>query len=392
MSNIIYYKKFNKTWPKKCLDETFAVMKKNKTSYTKAILDYISISNSKNQYLPKTLYKFYAPTSDNILDIKNRRLWMAHPSSFNDPFDCCIGFDQEAYEKYCLLRIAKEGDLTDKEDSEGFSHNDVNRIELSKTDFGYGVFDKREDYFSAKRNILEQKSDIFKKHVNKLLNQYKEELEYKLKHIQNPNIRVGCFSELDDEVVLKKIQMWSHYADNHKGFCVEYDISPLIGESTTKMNDYDFYDSRDEYLAERVSAVIKGGLFPVIYSSQRVNFPVTKLYKSKIQDLTNFNEAIYKSFIIKSTNWSYEKEWRIIINDRICKYYDNKIPFPYIKRIYLGCKMNQNLINTMLEIGEDLGIEVLLLEMNSKKFTLDKVNLDYYKWQRKWNTIDNPFT
>ena len=33
---------------------------------------------------------------------------------------------------------------------------------------------------------------------------------------------VSCFSEVNDSIVI-----WSHYANNHKGFCLEYDFKSL---------------------------------------------------------------------------------------------------------------------------------------------------------------------
>ena len=36
------------------------------------------------------------------------------------------------------------------------------------------------------------------------------------------SIHVACFSETKESIL-----MWSHYADNHKGFCVEYDFKEL---------------------------------------------------------------------------------------------------------------------------------------------------------------------
>ena len=88
---------------------------------------------------------------------------------------------------------------------------------------------------------------------------------------------------------------------------------------------------------------------------------------------------------IKSNNWSYEKEWRIILDDKVCQYYDNKIPFPYTKKIYLGCRMKPNLIETMLEIGDELGIEVSILTTSSNKFILEEKSANRYKCNKEWN-------
>ncbi|CQR75198.1 hypothetical protein SOV_37020 [Sporomusa ovata DSM 2662] len=120
-------------WQNKYLKEVFSIGKKFNQNYTRTILNNSSILDKKDEYyFPNLLYKFYAPTSDNILDIKNKRLWMAHLSSFNDPFDCCIGFDEEAYEKYCLLKIISSQEMTSrKEESEKFTNDEITRLEQS---------------------------------------------------------------------------------------------------------------------------------------------------------------------------------------------------------------------------------------------------------------------
>ena len=83
--------------------------------------------------------------------------------------------------------------------------------------------------------------------------------------------------------------MWSHYANHHKGFCIEYDIEQIPhGDMRRKM------------------------LFQVIYSDAM--FYCTKFLAPKVKkDLSTFNnlypilQAIYKS-----PEWIYEMEWRLV--------------------------------------------------------------------------------
>ena len=113
--------------------------------------------------------------------------------------------------------------------------------------------------------------------------------------------------------------------------------------------------------------------------------------QGKIKYNSNIDELIYKTFVVKSSNWSYEKEWRIIIDEQIGNHFDNKIPFPYAKSIYLGCRADNELIGTMLKLGEELGIDVYLLTMDGKKFSLESIkpwNYNYDKDQKKWK---NPY-
>jgi hypothetical protein len=138
------------------------------------------------------------------------------------------------------------------------------------------------------------------------------------------NFRVACFSEFNrNEGFKKDIQMWSHYADNHKGFCVEYDLSLLKETTVFSLDDHEYYREQPQYLDERLRAAIKGGLFPVIYTSSRVNIPISKLRKVRIDEIgdlrhnSDIGAILYKTYIVKSANWNYEKEWRIILDGKI---------------------------------------------------------------------------
>jgi len=112
---------------------------------------------------------------------------------------------------------------------------------------------------------------------------------------------VSCFSELVDSRL-----MWSHYACNHRGFCIEYDLVELMGIGTV--------------------------VLPVNYTD--TVFPVEGFQNKYIQLFT----------LTKHIDWEYEKEWRYFSYDL-----EHQKPLPgkatnSVKpsAIYLGCKINEN--------------------------------------------------
>lgn len=92
-------------WQKHFIRDVFAKKNSSEDSFSKIVFKNPELikSEEKEGKLPQTLFKFYAPTSNNILDIRKKRLWLSHPKSFNDPFDCHVGADFENYEKHSLL-------------------------------------------------------------------------------------------------------------------------------------------------------------------------------------------------------------------------------------------------------------------------------------------------
>ena len=396
---LINLEKNRRDWQRRFITTIFNKANNKEKSFIKMAFENLELLNSKNTVLPPYLFKYYSPTSENILDIQNQKVWLSNPKSFNDPFDCKIGYDNEKFDKNMLLQFISENGCVEEENKlNGFTVEEKWRIYNSRLGMSFGYFSKKEEYFIAKHLILNSKSEKFRGAVYDFLNEKESELDTKISKLRDVDIRVACFSEFDKyDEFFKQIVMWSHYADNHKGFCVEYDLELLKKDIQFSLEDYQFYYKKSEYLLEKNIALIKAGLFPVEYTCNRINIPITKLKKLEFDSQgnqgnnCNINELIYKTFIVKSANWNYEKEWRLIVDGKISNFYDNKLPFPYAKRIYLGCKANTELIDTLIEIGKKIGVEVVLLKLDSKKFILEESRITDYNFMREYNQSRNPF-
>lgn len=126
-----------------------------------------------------------------------------------------------------------------------------------------------------------------------------------------------CFSESASSTL-----MWSHYANNNRGICIEYDFESIKG--------HPFYSS----------------LFPVAYTEKPVN----------VYDFVHENKGAFSvetgvlvSVLNKAKCWAYEKEWRLILlNERIGQHKVDMYPtFNGViaaKRIILGQHFLDNFI------------------------------------------------
>lgn len=130
--------------------------------------------------------------------------------------------------------------------------------------------------------------------------------------------------------------MWSHYADSHKGICIEYDFSECSKNGNQP--------------------------FPVYYSNARPKFP----WKAAIEQTPEMQREatvhFMKALLTKDEAWSYEREWRILIlaNSGI----DN-ISAPPIKCIYIGALCSQGNAEKVISAAKEMGIPV-------KKMTVDR--------------------
>lgn len=121
---------------------------------------------------------------------------------------------------------------------------------------------------------------------------------------------VYCLSEINDNIL-----MWSHYASNHTGFCIEFE--------RTKENDL-----------KPESCV------PIIYPDDD-SIPVIE------NEELESSKTFAKIATTKSKLWSYEKEWRIISREIGGR--TSSLPGD-ITSIIFGCRMNEGNRNTIRKI------------------------------------------
>lgn len=390
-------------WQKDFIKKVHAQKTKD-SEFSDIVIDDLCLLNSKNKHLPNSLFKFYTVTSENILDIKNKKLWLSHPSTFNDPYDCSVGYNEDEYEKKQLLEAIRKNNLLGASGDDVITEDEYNEIYNSCVNGEeYYLYSKKKGYSNVIFDLSQKKTPTLKDKIYKLRSIANEDAKQKIDNIRKTNIRVACFSAKKthstyyvspkNHECLSKIQMWSHYAMNHKGFCVEYDISSMKNDITLNFSQSHFYSDNDKnkYLAERLSVITKGGLFPVIYTAQRVKIPYTKLKNYKLDERNEIIEILYNAYITKSTVWSYENEWRLIIDEKVSGYYKNKIPFPYIKKIYLGCMMDKNHIDELMSIADEIGAEIQFMKMESNKFDLLEISSTYYKLDEERRQYYSPY-
>lgn len=176
-----------------------------------------------------------------------------------------------------------------------------------------------------------------------------------IKEFQN----IACLSETQTSPT-----MWAHYAKSHTGFVVEYDFknynSPCI--NCHKKCTYQHYEL----------------LFPVIYSDERFDaknyvasfWSQQVLGNSKVEIFIPKDDelALYKVLLYKSTDWQYEKEWRIISQ---CSTFPNIIQKPIA--IYLGVNIEKDNKQKLIDFAKKNNIETyeMYIDNASNKFQMN---------------------
>ncbi len=189
-----------------------------------------------------------------IDDIKNNRITLVSPELFNDPYDCLIPFfeniSEEEFNQILKPHIIEN---LEREIEESKARQSGGRNMLNYEVFNNFVIDVLNNSFSVK-NLTER----FEKWFPSFFSEYLDEFGIKQKaelyneggeiwtkvligdalrqmHVFDNNdfskkidltqkqAKVACFSKNHNSMYF-----WSHYANSHKGICLEYSFKPNV--------------------------------------------------------------------------------------------------------------------------------------------------------------------
>ena len=235
--------------------------------------------------IPSKLYKYQAidnrakpKESHSLENLRKHQVWLTKPFHFNDPFDCSIPFKltepSDTEWRLLMSRTSRDKQFIDELKQKNIDPKIYYDENLRPTEHA-----KRMVYMGS-----ELKS--------------REWVESPKKH------GVACFTIRPDNAL-----MWSHYADKHQGFCLEFDT----GHSPFKL---------------RGSRIHR-----VKYSDKYPQLSLSEFYLAR-------QPAPYTALLLlttKSTYWSYEQEWRLLDVQGDCgvKYVSKTLT-----GVYFGLKMS----------------------------------------------------
>jgi hypothetical protein len=217
---------------------------------------------------PERLYKYQTVSARTLENLKLRTLWFSSPSCFNDPFDCAL---------HIVHTALSDADL-DRAYRYLLSRGDTPRdLDMQMTPDGKPGERLRQAIVQGANLAFEE-----------------------LRSERLGKIGIACFSAKNDDPL-----MWAHYADGHRGFCLEFDTS---GPPFSKAE-------------------------PVKYHAEVP--PVNPL--DYIEGLETGGPGPLDLMVrTKSECWQYEAEWRVLHAEAGTAY---TYPPELLTGIYLGASM-----------------------------------------------------
>jgi hypothetical protein len=265
--------------------------------------------------IPPKLYKYRPFDVFALRLLTQAQVYYSDPRQFNDPLDCDptieVDIDREALEQVCyhFLRQTKS---------------------------------EREavDVISNRRYLLKEYGDY----------ETDPEIDAYLKRMLASDIKDLLVAELGAKGVLSLSEiwqsplMWSHYADEHRGLCIEYD--------TTQIPHPD--------------------LGPVDYRAPR-SVKASDLARWKMEGSAEAGRQVHQTyFFAKSGEWDYEREWRYIA--RTSGVLDVGLP---ITAIHFGLRCDAAVVTGIVTLLSSLpNIELYEIYPLDNSFSLERRSVD----------------
>lgn len=258
---------------------------------------------SKAKAVPRLLYK-YCPINKYTSDMFCQGvIWLSSPKCFNDPYDCKPVYEEMSEnEKKELCKIQLK--------------HETPRMASDEIDEAVEVKFTKED---CDRLVTERIRIL----INKI-----------------DSTRIFCTSEL-----YKSVVMWSHYADVHRGICIEFDTSKIP----------------------------EGTSFHIVnYEHERPSIHL-------LRDLEILGK---KTVSFKSREWAYEKEWRMVLlpldNCKSCRR-ELSIDPGLITGIIFGEQISDDDLKRVIAWCRPLKLQPKLYttSLDDKLFQINRTPIDY---------------
>ena len=253
------------------------------TSTEEMVKGVLPIREAISEMMPKSLFRFRSCDDRHIEAFEKDAIYALTADSFNDPYDTLLRYDLEGIRQYVDYVMSMEG----LEKLKAFFDQGNDFIDEVKMMLSEEVWTSLKAGLQSTKDLttLKERVEASRQQMLSLISTLFPILTSFSKRFST----IACFSE-----DVKSILMWSHYADSHKGFALEYDFRPTMSSKPLE----------------------RRAIYPVVYSDERYDASVyiTRQFMhvlgfhSKNPDITAFSKvALHKSRV-----WEYEREWRII--------------------------------------------------------------------------------
>lgn len=329
-----------KAWPNNLLEYLMDVDPKN--------TDIEQAQKIKDLYIPSKLYR-YRSICKAEKDLRTKKVALVPPTFFSDPFDSASSIIYQTFESNTIKKSIKENSMLENGFGDFFSKKEIETLKedaIESTEPRGKIIEQLDIFFErvqkkTGKTLTEQQKENFRDDFRQQIKQGTEQGKRQLHDILRKKIKSCCFSENNNSLV-----MWSHYAEQHKGVCIEYDFSNLDSDNSRRLQ-----------------------LFPIIYKNKLFN---ATPYIKKWMDSNEFNPFLpLLASIHKAKEWEYEAEWRLIHDEpnRLNQVKLFEMPIP--SKIILGANVEEQNKSKIQSIAEEQDIPIAKMEVAENQLQLE---------------------
>lgn len=258
--------------------------------------------------VPSKLYHYRRCSDYSIDALEKNEIWGSSIIAFNDPFECmpCYHIDQLQSALDAELNEEKLFTIISRMRNNGLPDFLSQMVEPGAVEPLSQMLAVLPDDTVIRAGIFQFKQMLFA-YINSNLYRFEKEFFRAILHAEQM-FHIACFSESNTSSL-----MWGHYADSHKGFCLEYDFASVLTDCQKNCPDIrncpgfmmNYSLAPVIYSPERYNAT--SGLYTLIMNSiaEKMGMPVQKYYPDMFMPI--------KNLLTKSADWQYEKEWRLFM-------------------------------------------------------------------------------
>lgn len=331
-------------------------------------MGYNEFSYQSRLSVPLKLYKYFpnkvTAANGNLVNysiqaLKNNTVYLQSPTQFDDCYDSDISIDFPVYERMALIEycrrcgISINSELSTNEVGKQFlgaiikSLNEHHNYENIFTVKPKTEIEKLENEIFCKSLLLEMQKKIdLGQAVYIIISKEYSDLLKKLKS----TFRVSCFATDP----FSQLMWGGSYADEHRGFCLEYTVLP---------NDKEYTD-------------IFYNLFPMIYCKIRkdISEKIVAMNRKDVSLEFLWNIYFYGA-LRKSIDWAFQNEWRLLLPLKNKKEADYNVKFFPITKVFLGNRMLTDKRKEIIDICKERKIPYVGVKKNTELFEMQECEM-----------------
>ena len=332
------------------------------------------------------LYKYRACNKNNFKVLRKGQIYVPYAKEFSDEFDSLLKLDlvknRAGYIKWIRQRVPKIAYvLVDKALKDRGVEAKIELdlfYKLSKYYDQNGLFQAvkfKKDFERVVTRYFEEKDIGDKEKAIALVEESQKKITEAFKQFDVLHFQEGLKALLElprvwfrERLLIYCLtydnnnrKMWEDYADNRKGFCIEYDFSDL-----------------DKYSFEDLKKLLY--FVPVYYAKNQPYFNVQKLFDFVIDREIDpkisyydygIEKNVFKVLPYKHADFACEREWRLYVDNIKGDIQSNIFDFPFISAIYMGHDVGSEDEKRLKTIANNLKIKLYKQE-------IDEIENEYF--------------